>query len=88
MAATLAVQGYLLFTVASYAASGHDTAGLDILVSGLAFFCMVGAATVLIGLLRGRRYVALTATVAVVGLGLPAVFAALLALSGGVPFVY
>ena len=88
MAATLALHAFLLFTVASYAVSGRDLAGLDILVSGVSFFCVVGAAIVLIGLLRGRQYVALAATVAVVGLAIPGAFAALVALSGGLPFVY
>lgn len=86
MAATLLVDGFLLWVVVSYAASGHAPTSSDWLISAGLAIAMLGALIVLLRLIRGHRPGWLGLPVVVMGLVLPVLIAAAFALSGP-PFV-
>jgi hypothetical protein len=87
MAATLLVDGVLLWAVISYAVSGRSLVTADWFISAVLVAAMLGASVVLLRLIRGHRPGWLGLPVVLLGLVLPGVIAALFALAGP-PFVY
>ena len=86
MAATLLVDGVLMWAVISYMVSGLPLTTADWIVSGLLVSAMAGALVVLLRLIRRQRPGWLAMLVLLVGLAFPGAIALILALSGP-PFV-
>jgi len=87
MAATLFVDGILLWAVISYAATGRPLTATDWFISAGLIAAVLGASLVLLRLIRGHRPGWLGLPVVIMGLALPVAIAAAFALSGP-PFVY
>ena len=86
MAATLLVDGVLLWAIVSYAATGRPLVASDWVISAGLVAAMLGAILVLFRLIRGQRPGWLGLPVIVMGLLLPALIVAAFALAGP-PFV-
>ncbi len=86
MAATLLVDGVLMYAVLSYMIKGLPLTTADWIVSALLVSAMAGALVVLLRLIRRQRPGWLALLVLLVGLAFPGAIALILALSGP-PFV-
>jgi hypothetical protein len=86
MAATLFVDGVLMWAVISYMVNGLPLTTADWIVSGLLVAAIAGALVVLLRLIRRQRPGWLALLVLLVGLAFPGAIALILALSGP-PFV-
>jgi hypothetical protein len=87
MAATLLVDGVLLWAILSYAATGRPLTASDWVISAGLTAAMLGALLVLLRLIQGHRPGWLGLPVVVMGLVLPILIAIAFAVSGP-PFVY